>query len=91
MAESAASASTSDIAIDSYSINCWSGPRCCSTSLMYSFAQRTDTVVLDEPLYANYLNLTGVPRPYREQVRCVSAPCDVGFQPIRACNFSADH
>lgn len=35
---------------------------------MYSFAQRADTAVLDEPLYANYLRLTGLPRPYREQV-----------------------
>jgi hypothetical protein len=38
-------------------------------SLMYSFAQRSDTVVLDEPLYASYLRLTGLPRPYREQAR----------------------
>lgn len=49
-------------------INCWSGPRCCSTSLMYSFAQRSDTQVLDEPLYASYLKRSGVPRPYTELV-----------------------
>lgn len=54
---------------DKYCINCWSVPRCCSTSLMYSFAQRSDTQVLDEPLYANYLRLTGMPRPYRDLVR----------------------
>jgi hypothetical protein len=35
---------------------------------MYSFAQRSDTTVLDEPLYASYLRLTGLARPYREQV-----------------------
>jgi hypothetical protein len=29
--------------VDKYCINCWSGPRCCSTSLMYAFAQRNDT------------------------------------------------
>jgi hypothetical protein len=29
--------------LDKYCINCWSGPRCCSTSLMYAFAQRNDT------------------------------------------------
>jgi hypothetical protein len=91
---------------DKYCINCWSLPRCCSTSLMYSFAQRSDTQVqdqsvacvsiritaccpsntglaaaytscldravgwlqvLDEPLYANYLRLTGMQRPYRDQ------------------------
>ena len=33
----------------------WSGPRNISTALMYSFAQRNDTRVLDEPLYAHYL------------------------------------
>ena len=33
----------------------WSGPRNISTTLMYSFAQRTDTSVFDEPLYAHYL------------------------------------
>ena len=36
---------------------------------MYAFAQRSDTQVLDEPLYASYLRLTGLARPYREQVR----------------------
>ena len=33
----------------------WSGPRNISTTLMYSFAQRDDTAVFDEPLYAHYL------------------------------------
>lgn len=33
----------------------WSGPRNISTALMYSFAQRTDTKVFDEPLYGYYL------------------------------------
>lgn len=36
----------------------WSGPRNISTALMYSFAQRDDTQVYDEPLYAYYLNNT---------------------------------
>ena len=36
----------------------WSGPRNISTTLMYSFAQRSDTKVFDEPLYAFYLNNT---------------------------------
>lgn len=49
-------------------INMWSGPRCCSTALMYSFGQRRDTVVHDEPLYAAWLTLTGAARPYRDQV-----------------------
>lgn len=33
----------------------WSGPRNVSTALMYAFAQRADTWVFDEPLYAHYL------------------------------------
>ncbi|MBO6585737.1 MAG: sulfotransferase family protein [Gracilimonas sp.] len=33
----------------------WSGPRNISTALMYSFAQRDDSTVFDEPLYAHYL------------------------------------
>lgn len=36
----------------------WSGPRNVSTALMYSFAQRGDTKVFDEPLYAHYLSKT---------------------------------
>jgi len=34
----------------------WSGPRNISTALMYAFAQRKDTTVFDEPLYAHYLS-----------------------------------
>ena len=40
---------------DSKKICLWSGPRNISTALMYSFAQRSDTKVFDEPLYAYYL------------------------------------
>lgn len=36
----------------------WSGPRNVSTALMYSFAQRSDCQVFDEPLYAHYLSHT---------------------------------
>lgn len=36
----------------------WSGPRTISTALMYSFAQRSDITVVDEPLYAHYLRVT---------------------------------
>lgn len=36
----------------------WSGPRNISTALMYSFAQRPDTKIFDEPLYAHYLHHT---------------------------------
>lgn len=40
---------------DNKRICLWSGPRNISTTLMYSFAQRKDTQVFDEPLYAHYL------------------------------------
>lgn len=43
---------------ESVRINLWSGPRNISTALMYSFAQRADTTVYDEPLYAHYLSKT---------------------------------
>jgi hypothetical protein len=33
----------------------WACPRNISTTMMYSFAQRSDTKVFDEPLYAHYL------------------------------------
>ncbi|MCW9709210.1 sulfotransferase family protein [Fodinibius salsisoli] len=36
----------------------WSSPRNISTALMYSFAQRKDTTVVDEPLYGHYLTST---------------------------------
>lgn len=39
-------------------INLWSSPRNVSTALMYAFAQRPDTTVVDEPLYAYYLRHT---------------------------------
>lgn len=41
-------------------INLISGPRNISTALMYSFANRPDTTVIDEPMYAYYLNHTGI-------------------------------
>ena len=49
-------------------INSWSGPRNVSTALMRSFAQRGDTVVVDEPLYGHYLASTGAPHPGREEL-----------------------
>ena len=35
---------------------------------MYSFAQRDDTTVVDEPLYAHHVTATGVDRPYKAQL-----------------------
>lgn len=37
-------------------INLWSSPRNVSTAFMYSWAQRKDTTVVDEPFYGYYLN-----------------------------------
>lgn len=49
-------------------ISLWSGPRNISTALMYSFAQRSDTKVVDEPLYAHYLQYTGIEHPGNEEI-----------------------
>jgi Sulfotransferase domain len=46
----------------------WSGPRTVSTALMRSWENRPDTVVVDEPLYAFYLDRTGIDHPGRDQV-----------------------
>ena len=46
----------------------WSCPRNISTALMYSFAQRKDTQVFDEPLYAHYLKISEVNHPAKEEV-----------------------
>jgi hypothetical protein len=35
---------------------------------MYSFAQRTDTQVVDEPLYAHYLRVSQAPHPGNDEV-----------------------
>jgi hypothetical protein len=45
-----------------------SGPRNISTALMYSFAQRSDTLVVDEPFYAMYFSKTDVDHPGKADV-----------------------
>lgn len=49
-------------------IHSWSAPRSLSTSLMYSFSQRDDIDVLDEPLYSHFLRVSGFDRPYRDEL-----------------------
>lgn len=49
-------------------VNIWSSPRNISTALMYSFAQRPDTRVVDEPLYAHYLLESGKTHPGRAEI-----------------------
>jgi hypothetical protein len=46
----------------------WSGPRNVSTALMYSFAQRDDIRVIDEPLYGHYLRVSGADHPGGQDV-----------------------
>jgi hypothetical protein len=46
----------------------WSGPRNISTAMLRSFGSRPDTFVSDEPLYAHYLKVTGIPHPGRDEV-----------------------
>jgi len=49
----------------------WSGPRNVSTALMYSFAERADTRVVDEPLYGHFLRTTGADHPGRDDIMAV--------------------
>lgn len=46
----------------------WSGPRNISTALMRAWENRDDTAVVDEPLYAHYLDVTGLDHPGRDEV-----------------------
>ena len=46
----------------------WSCPRNVSTALMYSFGQRQDTSIFDEPLYAHYLKVSGAKHPGRSEI-----------------------
>lgn len=49
-------------------VACWSGPRNISTALMRSWSSREDTFVIDEPLYAYYLNETRLKHPMYEEI-----------------------
>ncbi|MBO0776304.1 MAG: HAD family hydrolase [Actinobacteria bacterium] len=53
----------------------WSGPRTVSTALMRAWENRGDTAVADEPLYAFYLDRTGIDHPGRAEV-LASQPAD---------------
>ena len=46
----------------------WSGPRNVSTAFMRSWENRPDTIVVDEPFYAHYLQVTGLEHPGRDEV-----------------------
>ena len=47
---------------------CWSGPRNISTATMRAWENRPDCEVVDEPLYAWYLDHTGLDHPARDEV-----------------------
>ena len=59
----------------------WSGPRNVSTALMYSFAQRADADVLDEPLYGHFLRVSEAAHPLREL--CLGAQDACGERVVR--------
>jgi hypothetical protein len=46
----------------------WSGPRNISTAMMRAWGNRPDTLVVDEPFYAFYLNETGADHPGAAEV-----------------------
>jgi Sulfotransferase domain len=46
----------------------WSGPRNISTAMMRAWENRGDCAVVDEPLYAHYLECTGLDHPGRAAV-----------------------
>lgn len=79
----------------------WSGPRNVSTAVMYAFRERSDTQVVDEPLYGHYLATTGAEHPGREVVLLemetdgekvvrdvILGPCDT---PVRFFKNMAHH
>lgn len=53
----------------------WSGPRNLSTAMMYAFAARGDTAVIDEPFYAAYLSETGLDHPMRDEILAAQPSC----------------
>jgi len=46
----------------------WSGPRNISTAMLRSWENRSDSVVVDEPFYAHFLEHTGINHPMADQV-----------------------
>lgn len=46
----------------------WSGPRNISTAMMRAWENRPDCFVVDEPLYAAYLDATGLDHPGSEEI-----------------------
>lgn len=75
----------------------WSGPRNISTAMMRSWGNRSDTMVVDEPLYACYLDGTGKDHPMANEVvaggetdwrKVVATLTGEGFEPGTSCQGS---
>lgn len=66
----------------------WSGPRNLSTAMMRSWENRSDTRVMDEPLYAHYLSRTGLTdHPLQSEILAAQPQDEEGaigtcFQPL---------
>ena len=58
-------------------IAAWSGPRNISTAMMRAWENRPDCSVIDEPLYAHYLQRTQLDHPGRDEV-IAAGDCDAG-------------
>ena len=61
----------------------WSGPRNVSTALMYAFAERSDTQVVDEPLYAHYLHNTDRAAAHPDSAAVMASMSTDGAEVIR--------
>ncbi|MEL7208685.1 MAG: sulfotransferase family protein [Actinomycetota bacterium] len=81
-------------------VNLWCGPRTGSTALMYSFRQRADTAVFDEPFYGRYLRHTDPGHPGRDVViaatpadyeACLDPVLAAGGPPVRFIKNIAHH
>lgn len=81
-------------------LNMWSGPRNCSTALMYSWRQRSDTTVIDEPFYGTYLEQFDPGHPGRDETlaametdvdRICAAIEAPGGRPVRYIKNIAHH
>lgn len=71
-------------------ISIWSGPRNVSTALMYSFAQRPDTRVFDEPLYAHYLSMQNERPLHPREEEILQAQSNDGAQVVREVLLSPE-
>lgn len=66
----------------------WSTPRSHSTALAYAWGHRSDTAVLDEPLYASWLHRSGVAHQGRELV--LAAAPSLQQSELLAAGFRGD-